>query len=127
MSDFKEYVIVGAIILVTTFVGFWLFELLWVAGSTISTGTGTYTGIIVETREHGIFWTTKGAHFKTGENSSEFEDFCVTDNDIFNELAHVKPDAKIKVMYRKILTSPSWQCDALDSSDIIVNFTVLED
>src|SRR2546423_10736767 len=108
-------------------IGIIIIQVLFCIGSSLSLGEGRYTGVLVETRKHGLLFKTNGAHFKTGENSSVFEDFCVTDKKIMERLNMLEPEAKIEVYYKKLLSTPSWRCDSNDSSDIIIDFKVIED
>lgn len=109
-----------AIVIISFFI-----QILLAWGSAASTGSGIYTGILVETRHHGIFFKTDGAHFKTGENSSLFEDFCVTDKSVMHKLQNVPPNSKMVVSYKKLFSTPSWKCEGEDSSDIITDFKII--
>ena len=103
-----------------------VYQILLGVGSFINTGDGQYQGTIVETRHHGIFFKTYGVHLKTGENSSVFEDFCVTNKELFNKIQSIEKDKKLLVNYTKKLSTPAWQCDIKDSSDIITDVKIVE-
>lgn len=110
--------------IISAILGILLFEAVASISQHVKTGDGKYTGILVETRHHGIFFKTYGAHFKTGENSADFEDFCT--NKAMNEkLNQLPPDARVEISYKGVYMTPSWKCDIEDSNDIITNVKVI--
>jgi hypothetical protein len=124
-NELNENVVMTIVFAVLAAAILFIAQILFLIGSLISTGDGQYGGTIVETRHHGIIFKTYGVHFKTGENSSVFEDFCVRDKALFDKVAAIEKDKKVVVTYNKKLSTPSWQCDEGDSSDIITDIKVV--
>lgn len=125
MKEFCVSFICGSIVAVALVIVMLLLQAGSLLGSHISTGSGRYTGILVETRNHGLIFKTNGAHFKTGENSSIFEDFCVLDKDVMTRLQQLAPEQKVEITYKKLFSTPSWKCAIQDSDDIITDFKVI--
>lgn len=90
------------------------------------TGTGQYSGTIVETRHHGVLFKTYGIHLKTGENAAAFEDFCVVDPALFETIAQIPPDSKVTISYTSRLRTPVWQCDGADSNDVATAIRIID-
>lgn len=101
---------------------FFVFQLPFLLGSCISTGSGQYTGSVVETRHHGILFKTYAVQLKTNGYTPKFEDFCILDKEVYDKLSNLPRNKEITVNYKSKLSTPSWQCDASDSSDIITSF-----
>jgi hypothetical protein len=123
--DWTDYLFISGIVIASFIIFVCGIQIIMAIGSHINAGKGVYSGILVETRSHGLIFKTSGAHFKTGENSSEFEDFCVTDKKVMQRLERLSPETRVQVMYKRLFTTPSWKCDVDDSSDIITDFKVI--
>lgn len=93
-------------------------------GSMISTGSGTAIGTVVLGEEHGILFRTYGIQIKSSNQASSYEGFCVLDKNIYNQLIGSNND--VTITYQKKLSTPSWQCDINDSSDIITSVEILQ-
>lgn len=123
MSDFIAKFLAGVIFTFLFIIVCLGFQMI---GYTINTGDGKYSGQIVEVRHHGIVFKTYGLHLKTGENSSNFEDFCILDKSIYEQAQSIPSTQKVIVSYKKKFASPSWKCDGQDSNDIVTKIEVMK-
>lgn len=124
MQDIVKVIVISTLAAIGLFFGFIFLMVLfnipaWL-GSFINTANGQYTGVLVENRTHGIIFKTHGVHLKTDGFTSKFEDFCVTDDKVFEQIQQLPAEKKVTVIYKSKLSTPSWQCDSEDSSDIII-------
>lgn len=126
MCDNENFMV--ALFLGTLFVGILLFcHLAFFLGAFVSTGTGQYTGTVVETQNHGLFFKTYAVQLKTSGFTTKFEDFCVLDSKIYDQLSNIPRDKNLTVTYEKKLSTPSWKCAMEDSSDIITSIKIEEE
>jgi hypothetical protein len=121
-----DVIIFSAIILSLPFILYFISQIPFYFGSFLSRGTGQYTGTVVETRNHGILFRTYAVQLKTGGFTQKFEDFCVTDKEVYDKLSALPRNKEITVNYKSKLSTPSWDCDFEDSSDIITSFKIEE-
>lgn len=123
MSDFTAKMIVYGMFALFGSLGVCIGQMV---GYSINTGSGKYTGQIVETRHHGIIFKTDGMHLKTGENSSNFEDFCIIDKNIYEQAQTISASDKVNIYYKKKFSTPTWKCDSDDSNDIVTKIEVIK-
>lgn len=116
------YITIAVIILI--FGIYFIMQLPFWIGSAFSKGTGQYTGTVVETQYHGLFFKTYAVQLKTNGFTPKFEDFCITDKEIYDKLVSMPRNKEITVNYISKLSTPSWQCKVEDSSDIVTSIRI---
>jgi hypothetical protein len=120
IRDVLAVVIGGIICLILGFIAlFFICQIPFWIGSKMSKGIGQYTGTVVETQYHGLIFKTYAVQLKTGGYTPRFEDFCILDSNIYNQLASMPRSKEVTVTYKKLLSTTSWQCAGEDSSDVV--------
>jgi hypothetical protein len=124
MENFKSNIIVAMFSITMFIILYGLFEIVKYGGSKFDSGEGQYTGTIVETQHHGFFFKTYAAQLKTEGFTTRFEDFCILDPAVYNQLSKIDRNKKVTVTYKKILMTSAWQCAFQDSNDVITSIKI---
>lgn len=113
-----------AIITVIVLAALWLMLALFFGGIHIETGRGEHTGYITATAMHGLVWKKGVAYVKTDTQSSQEDEYCVTDTEVLAQLQQASLTKQhINVSFMSWLMPAAWECQG--SMDIIYKVTAL--
>jgi hypothetical protein len=75
------------------------------------TAKGEHTGYVTAVEKSGIIWKTGTAYFKTDTSSSQEDVYCVTDEDVFNQLVETSRNkAKVTISFKDYLAKGISNC-----------------
>lgn len=87
----------------------WILSLFF--GSWNIPANGEHTGIVTAAQKSGIFFKTYRISFKTGNNTGQQYEYCVTDENLFNQLTQLSnKGASVTVDYYAPLYVGYWHC-----------------
>lgn len=86
--------------------------------SSIGYSIGTHTGIVTATQDSGIIWQTKRVYIKTSPDSTQEDEYCVLDDEMYKELTEKsKTGERVTLSYSHPFITWAWECAG--ESDII--------
>lgn len=105
-----EKVVIGII----GFVAFFLIVIIFTVliGIHVKTSDGSHVGYVTSVEKKGLFFKTMTAYVKTDVQSSQEDDYCVVDEDVFNQLKILsEKHTHVEVTYFDWLSAGISNCD----------------
>lgn len=102
----------GLIVAFFVLVGLYGVFVLPFVGWHYETGRGEHTGYITAVERHGIFFKTNTVYLKTDTQSSQEDDYCVVDPEVFSKLQEYSTTKQhINVYFLSWFASGVTNCD----------------
>lgn len=102
------------VVFFATLIAIFIFASIFVipfTGFHLITGGGDHTGYITSVERTGVFWKTGTAYLKTSTQSTQEDAYCVTDNEVYNQLqADSITGAHINVHFHSYLATSVTEC-----------------
>ena len=91
----------------------WLIIGVPIFGFHYETGRGEHTGFVTATEKHGIFFKTNTAYLKTDTQSSQEDNYCVIDEDVYSQLQRYSVEkTHLNVYFFSYFSAGIKNCDA---------------
>lgn len=82
-------------------------------GLHVKTSNGAHVGYITATESNGMIFKTKNAYIKTDTQSSQEDQYCVTDDVVYKQLQELsKQKSHVEVEYIQYISNGITTCDA---------------
>ena len=112
-KGFDGYLLVPILIfsIIAVFFIFLFFALIFVSG--IGASKGQHTGIVTAVEQNdNIFWDANIVYFKTSDQTTQEDKYCVDDLDIKKELEQVAREKKIvTIKFENNFFFMKWECN----------------